>query len=208
MQMSDHEILYHYNHAVDQAAQVKILAELNAVDVPTMRNKLLDLGAQNVTPVEKLPRRMGGVRFDENRAEELYNDGLCDHDIAECLGIGKSTVADWRRRNGLACHRAPPGYIKGKKRSQIQESEEVPPEPTEPPEPVTAEQPPAEEVPPEKPPRMSVEGLLRVTEQMREAFPQAEITADGRYVRDILVSVFYNSDGMADSAVMNLILED
>lgn len=201
MQMSDHEILYHYNHAADQAAQVKILAELNAVDVPTMRNKLLDLGAQNVAPVEKLPRRMGGVSFDENRAEELYNDGLCDHDIAECLGISRSTVADWRRRNGLECHRAPPGYIKGKKREEIPEPEDAPepePEPTEPPEPAAQEE----------PPRMSIEGLLRVAGQMQQAFPQAEITVDGRYVREILVCVFYNADGTVDSAAMELILED
>ena len=199
MQMSDHEILYHYNHAADQAAQVKILAELNAVDVPTMRNKLLDLGAQNVTPVEKLPRRMGGVRFDENRAEELYNDGLCDHDIAECLGISGSTVADWRRRNGLACHRAPPGYIKEKKKSaETEDAPEPEPEPAEPPEPAAQEE----------PRRMSIEGLLRVAGQMQQAFPQAEITVDGRYVREILVSVFYNADGTVDIAAMDLILED
>lgn len=197
--MSDHEILYHYNHAADQAAQVKILAELNAVDVPTMRNKLLDLGAQNVAPVEKLPRRMGGVSFDENRAEELYNDGLCDHDIAECLGISGSTVADWRRRNGLACHRAPPGYIKAKKKSaEPEDAPEPEPEPTEPPEPAAQEE----------PPRMSIEGLLRVAGQMQQAFPQAVITAGGRYLRDIRIHVAYNADGEVVSAEMELVLED
>ena len=200
MQMSDHEILYHYNHAADQAAQVKILAELNAVDVPTMRNKLLDLGAQNM-PGEKthVPKRLGKRSFDENRAFTLYDEGLCDFDLAEALGVSRATIADWRTQNGLKCHRAPPGYVQAKKKPA--EPEDAP-EPDEPPEPVTEE-----DLPPE-PQYMSIEGLLRVTEQMHRAFPQAVITAGGRYLRDIRIHVAYNADGEVVSAEMELILED
>lgn len=181
MQMSDHEILYHYNHAADQAAQVEILAQLNAVDVPTMRNKLLDLGAKGVPQLKTNVRR--NVSIDDQRAMALYNEGLCDLDMAEALGVSRNTVADWRKRKNLKCHRQKPGYV------------EVQPE--------TAEDEPAEERA-----HMGVDGLLRVTQQMQEAFPQAVVTAGGRYVRDIRIHIRYGADGEAESAAMELILED
>lgn len=172
MQMSDHEILYHYNHAVDPAAQVKILAQLNAVDVPTMRNKLLDLGAVDV-PAEKTstPKRKGTVTFDERRALNLYNEGLCDQDIAKELGVCRKTVADWRNKNGLKIHRKVP----------------------------IAEQ--------EAPACMSVDGLLRVTQMMQDAFPQAVVMAGGLYVRGANIRICYNADGEAVGAEMELMLE-
>ena len=196
MQMSDHEILYEYRHAVNPAAQIKVLAELNAVSVGAMRNKLLDLGAE-LPDVTITPRNLTASAIDHARAWELYNLGLCDHDMAEALGVSKNTVANWRNQNDLKCHRAPPGYIQSKIAPQAPEPEDAP-EPTEPPEPAAQEE----------PPRMSIEGLLRVAGQMQQAFPQAEITVDGRYVREILVCVFYNADGTVDSAAMELVLED
>lgn len=192
MQMSDHEILYHYNHAADQAAQVKILAELNAVDVATMRNKLLDLGAQNVPRGSSgVPKRKDSVTFDEKRAWELYNEGLCDPDIAKELGVCRKTVADWRKKTGLNIHR------------KLPEAKQVQPEPE------TDEQlGPAASLAPEEPAYMGVGGLLRVTRQVQEAFPQAGITADGHRVRDIYVHVNYSADGEVVSAEMELILEE
>ena len=110
MHMSDHEILYDYNHAADQAAQVRILAELNAVDIPTMRNKLLDLGAQGVPPERaKMPRRRGNASYDKKCAMELYNAGCCDEVIAKELGISQRSVYDWRRNRGLKANRKRPG---------------------------------------------------------------------------------------------------
>ena len=199
MQMSDHEILYEYRHAVNPAAQIKVLAELNAVSVGAMRNKLLDLGAELPAEPTKTPRNLAASAIDHTRAWELYNEGLCDHDMAEALGVSKNTVANWRNQNDLKCHRAPPGYIQAKKKSA--EPEDAP-EPDEPPEPVTEE-----DLPPE-PQYMSVEGLLRVTEQMHKAFPQAVITAGGRYLRDIRVHIAYNADGEVISAEMELITEE
>ena len=102
MQMSDHELLYHYNHAADRTVQIKILAELNAVDVPTMRNKLLALGVKDVPPERaKMPRRRGSTSYDKKRAMELYNAGCCDEVMAKELGIKQRSVYDWRRTNGL-----------------------------------------------------------------------------------------------------------
>ena len=201
MQMSDHELLYEYRHAVNPAAQIKVLAELNAVSVGAMRNKLLDLGAE-LPDVTITPRNLTASAIDGARAWELYNEGLCDHDMAETLGVSKKTVANWRQQNDLKCHRAPPGYIQSKIAPQAPEPEEAPPEPTEPSEPAMAE------VLPPEPQYMSVEGLLRVTEQMHKAFPQAVITAGGRYLRDIRVHIAYNADGEVVSAEMELITEE
>ena len=192
MQMSDHEILYEYRHAVNPAAQIKVLAELNAVSVGVMRNKLLDLGAELPAEPTKTPRNLTASVIDDARAWELYNEGLCDHDMAEALGVSKKTVANWRQQNDLKCHRAPSGYIQSKIAPQAPEPEEAPPEPTE----------------PSEPQYMSVEGLLRVTEQMHKAFPQAVITAGGRYLRDIRVHIAYNADGEVVSAEMELITEE
>ena len=208
MQMSDHEILYHYNHAADQAAQVKILAELNAVDVPTMRNKLLDLGAKNV-PGEKthMPKRLGRRTFDENRAFALYEEGACDFDMAEALGVSRTTIADWRTQNGLKCHRAPPGYVK-EKVEQKHEQEPTDPEPETIYPPPDELPPPPKEIPPEETAHMGVDGLLRVTRQLHAAFPQAEIVADGHRVQDVCVHIDYNAAGEVVRAEMELILED
>ena len=110
MHMSDHEILYDYNHAADQAVQIKILAELNAVDVPTMRNKLLDLGVKEVPPERaKMPRRRGNASYDKKCAMELYNAGCCDEVIAKELGISQRSVYDWRRTNKLKANPKRPG---------------------------------------------------------------------------------------------------
>jgi predicted DNA-binding protein YlxM (UPF0122 family) len=33
--------------------------------------------------------------------QKLYDEGYCDEEIADRIGISKSTVGNWRRRNGL-----------------------------------------------------------------------------------------------------------
>lgn len=192
MQMSDHEILYHYNHAADQAAQVKILAELNAVDVATMRNKLLDLGAQNVPRGSSgVPKRKDSVTFDEKRAWELYNEGWCDPDMAKELGVCRKTVADWRKKNGLNIHR------------KLPEAEQVQPEP----EPDERLVPSASPVPKE-PAYMGVEVLLRLVQQMHAAFPGALVTAGGRPISDVRIHINYGSAGEVLCAGMELMLKD
>ena len=60
----------------------------------------------------------------------------------------------------------------------------------------------------EKQEHMGVEGLLRVTQRVQEAFPQAVLTIGGRYVRDVRVHIFYGADGEVSSAEMELILEE
>lgn len=43
-------------------------------------------------------------KLDEARAKELYDQGLGDQRIANALNVAKSTVASWRKRNGLPNH--------------------------------------------------------------------------------------------------------
>ncbi len=43
-------------------------------------------------------------KLDEARAKELYDQGLGDQKIANALNVAKSTVASWRKRNGLPNH--------------------------------------------------------------------------------------------------------
>ena len=54
---------------------------------------------------------------------------------------------------------------------------------------------------------MGIEGLLRLTQRMQEAFPQARVTAGGRSVRDARVHIRYNADGEAVSVELDFVLE-
>ena len=54
---------------------------------------------------------------------------------------------------------------------------------------------------------MEIEGLLRLTQRMQEAFPQAKVTAGGRSVRDARVHICYNADGEAVSVELDFVLE-
>lgn len=120
LQMSDHEILYEYTHAANRAAQVSILADLNAVSEAEMREKLQALGAADLPPVKRgKPQIRRKVGLDECRAMELYNEGLCDLDMAETLGVSRKTVADWRKKNALKVHRQRPGYVQEKRTEKL-----------------------------------------------------------------------------------------
>jgi len=48
------------------------------------------------------------VKLDREKALRLYNEGLCDKDIAEELGVVRGTITDWRNRNHLPCNRQIP----------------------------------------------------------------------------------------------------
>ena len=107
MQMTDGEILTSWKQAKDQKAQLGILADLNAVSVKTMREKLLEMGAENV-PAARKGNNRHAARIDELRAMELYNQGLCDLDIAETCGVSVVTVQNWRKMMRLKVNRKKP----------------------------------------------------------------------------------------------------
>ena len=101
--MDDAEIRTSYNTAKNQAAQVQVLAELNAVTPSAMAAKLRELGCDvpEMPKVNQRPLRAQDVLFNEDRARALFAEGKSDLDIAEMLGISVSTFATWRRKNGM-----------------------------------------------------------------------------------------------------------
>ena len=101
--MDDAEIRTSYNTAKNQAAQVQVLAELNAVPQAVMAEKLRELGCDVpvLQEVKQKPLRAKEVLFDENRARALFAEGKSDLEIAEMLGISVYAFATWRRKNGM-----------------------------------------------------------------------------------------------------------
>lgn len=106
MYMSDVEISTGYRMAKNKAAQVQILADLNAVPREAMEEKLRELGLLEKTGGGE-PSRKKSPRpapFDETRARELHAEGRDDLAISEMLGVSKTVFADWRREQGLAAN--------------------------------------------------------------------------------------------------------
>ena len=101
--MDDTEIRNSYNTAKNPAAQVQVLAELNAVTPSAMAAKLRELGCDVpvLQEVKQKPLRAKEVLFDENRARALFAEGKTDLEIAEMLGISVYAFATWRRKNGM-----------------------------------------------------------------------------------------------------------
>ena len=105
--MSDDEIRASYNTAKHKPNQVKVLAELNAVTVPEMRRKLLELGCDMQAstlarkPSVQSSRGPRKAPVDEARAMELYHAGKSDLDMAEMLGVSVYRVRQWRYDNNL-----------------------------------------------------------------------------------------------------------
>ena len=101
--MDDTESRTSYNTAKNQAAQVQVLAELNAVTPSAMAAKLRELGCDvpEMPKVKQRPLRAHDLILDETRARALFADGKSDLDIAEMLGVSVYAFATWRRKNGL-----------------------------------------------------------------------------------------------------------
>ena len=101
--MDDTELRTSYNTAKNQAAQVQVLAELNAVPQAVMAEKLRELGfdVPVLQEVKQKPLRAKEVLFDENRARALFAEGKSDLEIAEMLGISVYAFGTWRKKNGM-----------------------------------------------------------------------------------------------------------
>ena len=97
MTMTNEEIVRHYRQAADKAADIKVLADLNTTSKNEIIGILEDAG-------EALPGKRRAGRFD-GKIKPLYEQGLNDAEIAEQVGCTSTTVADWRKRNGLPARR-------------------------------------------------------------------------------------------------------
>lgn len=179
MVYSDAEIRDIFRNAQDKEAQVQVLAELNGTDLETMSRKLMDLGLIKALVREK-------VSFDEIRAMELYNEGLCDLDIAETLGVGVQGLSVWRRNQGLPPHRKPgsgtaPGSRRKPKAKSIEELKANPPAPLVQP--------------------MTVACLLDILSDFASRYPDAKVYLDGLRVPCVRMSVLCEPGEMAEAEI-------
>ena len=109
--MGDNEIAASFRTAASPHKQVQVLADLNCVSKYDMEVKLFQLGLLDSQPQEpvadeppkrpRAPRPRMPKRWDEARAMSLYNEGATDLDIADSVGVTKTTIASWRRGQGL-----------------------------------------------------------------------------------------------------------
>lgn len=113
--MSDAEIAMRYRNAINPKAAVKILAQLNAASQSDIRAVLAREGIfLEITEPKRKPRK----RLDQERAQEMYGQGMNDHEIADRLGVSSSAVYHWRYRNNLPPHTGT-GYHKRRKTGAV-----------------------------------------------------------------------------------------
>lgn len=192
--MDDAEIRISYNTAKNRAAQVQVLAELNAVPQAVMAEKLRELGCDvpDLQEVKQKPLRPKEVLFDENRARALFDEGKSDLDCAEMLGISVTAFATWRKKNGLMRARGGVAQRKPRTASRTKPCKAQPPTPPE------AETPePAPETAgsgsqttvavPAK--HTSAAALGRVLLDLAERYPGLMLTVNGAGVRSVCLNV-------------------
>ena len=193
--MDDTEIRTSYNTAKNQAAQVQVLAELNAVTPSAMAAKLRELGCDvpDMPEVKQRPLRAHDLILDETRARALFEEGKSDLDIAEMLGVSVYAFATWRRKNGL--NRPKGGAAQQKARTAAKQK----PCKAQPPMPPEAETPAPEPAPetaaPGSQPLMSAPkptsaaALGRVLLDLAERYPDIVLTVNGAAVQALCLNV-------------------
>ena len=193
--MDDTEIRTSYNTAKNQAAQVQVLAELNAVTPSAMAAKLLELGCDvpEMPKVNQRPLRAHDLILDEARARALFADGKSDLDIAEMLGVSVYAFATWRRKNGL---NRPKGGAAQQKASHTPKPKPCRAQPPMPPEAETpAPEPAPETAAPGSQPLMSAPkptsaaALGRVLLDLAERYPGIVLTVNGAVVQALCLNV-------------------
>ena len=193
--MDDTEIRTSYNTAKNQAAQVQVLAELNAVPQAVMAEKLRELGCDVpvLQEVKQKPLRAKEVLFDENRARALFAEGKSDLEIAEMLGISVYAFATWRRKNGMK-------RPKGGERLEMQKPPKSKVCKAQPPTPPEAEFPAPEPAPetaasgnhspmPVQQKQDSAEELGRVLLDLAKRYPGLTLTVNGETVTSLCLIV-------------------
>lgn len=198
--MSDSEIITSFNHAIDQKAQVQVLAELNGTTKDEMKQKLYELGCIPEAPV--LREKNIKTAFDENRARELFADGLSDLDIAERLGVSVTAFGTWRRANGMM-------RPKGGERRKVEPAPCVsqPPMPIE--EEMQMSEPPAEPFQelPLAPIHTDAGELGRLLVELSERYPDICVTVGGVPVTGLRLNVHMDLSSMEQVSSLDLEVE-
>lgn len=167
MFMTDGEIITSYNQAKDQKLQISILAQLNCVSVPEMRNHMADIGLP-VKPLVIREKKLstGTVPFDEALALQLFQEGLSDDEIAVALNSSTRVVQSWRLQKG---------YLRSRGGSKPRKKKTKKPAPPPTPEEAAAFAPVASVV------------LRNVLDVVREAYPDAALYVNGKPVAGLQV---------------------
>lgn len=93
-QMSDGEIKKNWEHSQQDVPQVRCLAELNAVSVPVMHQKLKELGL--TVPDMNFHKSKTNPAVPHELAYGLYLQHLKDGEIGEKLGFSATAIRKWR----------------------------------------------------------------------------------------------------------------
>jgi len=91
--MTDKEIRISYRDAKTPAAQIYILAELNAT-----QPRVIKAIVEGVHPVS-MKRKY--ARLDEDAAKRMHDEGATTGEIAKALDVAWHTVYAWKRRAGI-----------------------------------------------------------------------------------------------------------
>ena len=208
--MDDTEIRTSYNTAKNQAAQVQVLAELNAVTPSEMAAKLRELGCDvsEIPDVKQRPLRAHDIILDETRARALFADGKSDLDIAEMLGVSVYAFATWRRKNGL---NRPKGGAAQQKARHTPKPKPCRAQPPMPPEAETpAPEPAPETAAPGSQPLMSAPkptsaaALGRVLLDLAERYPGIVLTVNGAAVQSLCLNVRVMMGADTTTSTLNL----
>lgn len=187
--MSDDEIRVSYNTAKNQAAQVQVLADLNATTQVVMAEKLRELGCDvpELPEVKQKPLRAHDVFFDEDLARALFAEGKSDLDIAEMLGISVYAFAAWRRKSGLKRPRG--GDMRAFRKPGFAQPP-MPPEAEMPaPEPAPETAVPGSQPLMSAPKPTSAAALGRVLLDLAERYPGIVLTVNGAAVQALCLNV-------------------
>lgn len=208
--MDDTELRTSYNTAKNQAAQVQVLAELNAVTPSAMAAKLRELGCDvpEMPEVKQRPLRAHDLILDETRARALFEEGKSDLDIAEMLGVSVYAFATWRRKNGLnrpkggaAQHKASPAHEPKPCRAQPP----MPPEDETPaPEPAPETAAPGSQTLMSSPKPTSAAALGRVLLDLAERYPDIVLTVNGAAVQALCLNVRVMMGADTTTSTLNL----
>ena len=103
MIMDATEIEISYRTARNKRLQVGVLADLNGVTRRQMENYMEEIGLE---PPKRKSKEWGAKKsWNVQDAMDLYCAGKTDAEIAERLGVAKSSIWQWRTGAGLLPNR-------------------------------------------------------------------------------------------------------